>query len=144
MYFAKVKGRGSFATTPTGILLDLHYLATAPGDDLTGFDVQELMADGAVDITVLFRPYYQRGKTFQFHSCLSTHDLGDGIQDLVMAATAAGGAVGNGLNFLESLFHILKSLALFQRLFHVKAANMFAVANHIVYHVTTSLKCAIT
>ena len=68
MYFAKVKGRGSFATTPTGILLDLHYLATAPGDDLTGFDVQELMADGAVDITFFFCPLHGNQTAFQFHS----------------------------------------------------------------------------
>jgi len=57
-----------------------------------------------------------------------------------VAATAAGGAVSDLLDFPESLFHIFKLPALFQRFLHIKAADLFAVADHVIYHVTTSLK----
>ena len=57
-----------------------------------------------------------------------------------MAAAAAGGAMGDFLDFAESLFHIFKLPALFQCFFHIKTADLFAVADHVVYHGTTSLK----
>jgi len=55
-----------------------------------------------------------------------------------VAAAAAGGTMGNSLDFLEGFLHILELVALLQRLFHVKATDLFAVADHIVYHKNTS------
>ena len=43
-----------------------HHLAAAAGDDLSGFHVQQLVADGAVDIAFGFRPDYGGEGAFQF------------------------------------------------------------------------------
>ena len=41
---------------PAGFLHNLHHLAAAAGDHLARFHVQQLVADGAVDVTFLLRP----------------------------------------------------------------------------------------
>ena len=47
--------------------------------------------------------------------------------------------MGDCLYFPEHLFHVLKSLAVVQSILYIKAADLLAVADHVVYHVTTSL-----
>ena len=52
---------------------DFHDTAAAPGNDLPFLDVQDLMADGTVDVTFLFCPddSAQAGLQFIFHRCTS-------------------------------------------------------------------------
>ena len=59
---------------------------------------------------------------------LCHHDFGDRIHDLVMAAAATGGAMGDLLHLFERLFDIRELVALLQRLLHVVQGNLLAVA----------------
>ena len=64
--------RGPAVKAIVGILiLNFHQLSTAPGDHSPGFQVEQLMANGAVDITVLFCPYYRQQTFFEFHNLTS-------------------------------------------------------------------------
>ena len=77
------------------------------------------------------------GKILLFPS-LPPHNLRNGIQNLIVAAATAGGTMGDLLDFPEGLLHILKFMALLQSLLHIKAADLLAIADHIIYHNVTS------
>lgn len=64
---------------------------------------------------------------------LSHHDFGNGVQNLVMAASAAGRAVRDFLHLFKRLQHIVKLVNLMQRLFHIAVGNLLAVTNHFVF-----------
>ena len=54
---------------PLGVYRLFHYfhdLAAAAGDDLAGQDVEDLMADGTVDVTFFFCPDNGAQTAFQF------------------------------------------------------------------------------
>lgn len=55
-----------------------------------------------------------------------------------MAAAATGGAVGDGLNLIESLFQILKGLGLMHCVLNIEICHLFAFANRVIFHVITS------
>ena len=44
----------------------LHGLAAAPGDYIARLDVEQLVADGAVDVAFFFGPYHRNQAAFQF------------------------------------------------------------------------------
>ena len=56
---------------------NLHRLAAAPGDDLTGLDMEQLMADGTVYIAFLFGPNYSAEGAFQFVFHKITSNIGN-------------------------------------------------------------------
>ena len=66
--------------------------------------------------------------------CLLVHDFGNGIQDLFVASAAAGGAMGHFLNVLKCLLHAGEINIFVERIFNVKEAYLFAVADHVVFH----------
>ena len=53
------------------LIHNFHYFAAAAGDNLTCLYFQDFVADGAVDITVLFCPYYRQQTFFEFHKFTS-------------------------------------------------------------------------
>ena len=63
---------------------------------------------------------------------LSHHDLGDQIQNLLVASAAPGGAVCHLLNILESLQNRIKILVSIQGIGNIRKAYLLAVAHHII------------
>ncbi len=68
------------------------------------------------------------------------HKVGYYFHDLIVAAAAAGGAVGSHLNLVKSLFHLVKLSAFVNNLFYVVQSDMLAVAYDSVFHAETPLK----
>ena len=62
------------------------------------------------------------------------HIVCDDVHHLVVAAAAAGGALGHSLELLEGLLHVLKAFAAVQGVDDIKIADLLAVANHPVFH----------
>jgi len=46
----------------------LHHFSAAAGDHLASVDVENFVADGAVDIARFFCPYHFNESAFQFHN----------------------------------------------------------------------------
>ena len=63
------------------LIQNLHGFAAAAGDHLAGFHMEKFMADGAVDIAVLFCFYHEAGAAFQFccHMGTSLTKIGRGM-----------------------------------------------------------------
>lgn len=65
---------------------------------------------------------------------LWVHNLGDGFQNLIVAAAAAGRAVGNGLDLVEGLFHIGKLFAFFHSVLYIEPGHLHTIANRVIFH----------
>ncbi len=70
---------------------------------------------------------------------LCHHNFGNGIQNLVMTASAAGRAVRDFLNLFKGFQHVVKLINLMQRFFHIAVRNLLAVTNHFVFFHTYRL-----
>ena len=62
------------------------------------------------------------------------HQLGNGVQNLLIASAAAGAAVGNFLNMGKGLIHVSKGLIVVKCIFNIKKAYLLTIANHVVFH----------
>ena len=65
---------------------------------------------------------------------LACHYFGNGIEDLVVAAAAAGGALGQLLYLLKFPLNIRENLRRVQRLFHVRIAYVLTFADNCIFH----------
>ena len=71
---------------------------------------------------------------------MTVHLIGDDLHHLVVAAAAAGGAMGDILHALKGGKHIVKIFQLVEGIHNGAVADLFAVANHIVLnHSNTSI-----
>jgi len=68
------------------------------------------------------------------------HYLGDNIEHLLMAAAAAGGAVGDLLHILKGGKNIGKALLGIKCVGYVGIADLFAVADHVVFNHGNNLR----
>ena len=64
---------------------------------------------------------------------VSHQDIGNDIQNLVMATAAAGGAMGHGLYVLEGLQYVLKAVVLVECIGNIRIADLLAITDHIVF-----------
>jgi hypothetical protein len=68
------------------------------------------------------------------------HDLGDYVEDLIVASAASRGAMRYLLHVLESFEYAFEIFMFFKRVSYVSIAYLLAIANHVIlYHNITSV-----
>ena len=71
---------------------------------------------------------------------MTCHYIGDDLHHLIVAATAAGGAMGDILYTLKGGKHIVEIGQLVEGVQNVAVTDLLAIANHIIFnHSNTSI-----
>ena len=71
---------------------------------------------------------------FPLSAKLFAHYLGNGVNDLVVAAAAACGTVGDALDLIEFLLNVLKFCHGMESVFHVGICYVHTITNYLVFH----------